>query len=374
MSRATNPHRRAKHAWSDPKVGLTGLRRFQQKLQERNVSLSADQIKRLLRQQPEYALLAATSPQRRAQARRGNTIVESGVCTGLQMDLMDVSLLATRNQHYRWILTVIDVYSRYAWAVPVKRKTQENMCAAIDQVLKQAKRVPQRVTSDNGKEFLNAKVQDLLRSLKIKHYTTQVGDKHTTGIIERFNRTLRELMGRNFVRAGKLHWVHDLPSLLHNYNASMHSTIRERPIDVWTGKVRPRPRYFHREVFPYVPGQVVRLRLTRGIFEKKSGAQQWSSSIYTIVRREGFKYKVKNEQGEELKTKYRPIDLSPVPVEVVQRIREERNIREKQNLEHHHQKAQQAKRTKSYMKRHGLVPSNLPRLRRTSARKRRRMQ
>ena len=78
------------------------------------------------------------------------------------------------------------------------------MKAALDTLFILAKRTPQRITSDNGNEFMNAPVQALFRSKSIRHYTTQVGDKRTTGLIERFNRTLRELKGRNFARLGKL--------------------------------------------------------------------------------------------------------------------------------------------------------------------------
>ena len=76
------------------------------------------------------------------------------------MDLMDVRKLAKWNKGHRYILTVVDVFSKYAWAIPIKSKTGVVMVQALQTLWKQASpRQPQRVQSDDGTEFMNAKVQ-----------------------------------------------------------------------------------------------------------------------------------------------------------------------------------------------------------------------
>ena len=73
---------------------------------------------------------------------------------------MDVRKLAKWNKGHRYILTVVDVFSKYAWAIPIKNKTGVVMVQALQTLWKQASpRQPQRVQSDDGTEFMNAKVQ-----------------------------------------------------------------------------------------------------------------------------------------------------------------------------------------------------------------------
>ena len=100
-----------------------------------------------------------------------------------------------------------------------------------------------------------------------------------------------------------------------NYNRSRHSTLGATPEDVWHFRAVPKPRPVQRETFPFEEGDRVRVLLPRGVFDKKAGAPRWSTTVYTIGRRDGFKYFIKNTRNEELKTKYRPSALKKVTKE-----------------------------------------------------------
>ena len=290
--------------WRDPSFGLTGIRRFQQKLRNQGIQLCLSDIRDIVQSDPSHELFSYNP-----RARVWNTIIETGVGHGMQMDLMDMSKIATRNKNFYWILCIIDVYSRYAWAFPIKRKTQQCVHDCLKAWLKTLSSPPKRLTSDAGKEFTNSNVRQLLNQYGIIPYFNQAGDKTTTGIVERFNRTLRDLMGRNFTRLKKLHWLDDLPMLVQNYNGSLHSTLGASPEDIWNGKKLPRSREIHRERFPFHDGDFVRVLLPQGMFDKRAGSQRWSTELYTVVRREGFKYVLKNIKNEVLKKKYRPSHL-----------------------------------------------------------------
>ena len=94
------------------------------------------------------------------------------------MDLMDVQKLAKWNKGHRYILTVVDVLSKYAWAIPIKNKTGAVMVQALQTLWKQASpRQPQRVQSDDGTEFMNAKVQAFFTKQQVDHFSTQRGNK-----------------------------------------------------------------------------------------------------------------------------------------------------------------------------------------------------
>ena len=143
--------------WRDPAFGLTGLRRFQDKLRARGLRLRVAEIRDIVQSDPAHHLFSYNP-----QARVWNTITETGVGEGMQMDLMDMEKLATRNANFSWILCIIDVYSRYAWAFKIKRKTQTCVYHCLKGWLASLSKPPKRLTSDAGKEFTNTQVRQLL--------------------------------------------------------------------------------------------------------------------------------------------------------------------------------------------------------------------
>ena len=345
---------RVRQLWQNPQVGLTGVHRFQQKLSSEGIDLSKEEISSILNVEPSHHLFSHNT-----RAKKWNTIVETGVGHGVQMDLMDMSKVATRNKNFHWILCIVDVYSRFAWAFPVKRKTQQEIYTCLKQWLESLKVPPKRMTSDAGTEFTSKKIVDLLRSYKIRQYVNQAGDKTTTGIVERFNRTLRDLLGRNFARLGKLHWVEDLSNLVKNYNQSVHSTLGVTPEKVWTHELQPKPRKVSREDFPFKEGDHVRVMLPRGIFDKKAGSQKWSTVIYTVSRREGFKYLIKNSRGDELKTKYRPTYLRAVTKEEVANHEATLNLTKSKPIPHQLRQLRSKQRSLAVLRKHGVRAADL---------------
>lgn len=284
----------------DPKFGLKGVDAFRTKLlTEKKINIRREQLLEILKQ------ISASELFEKPKKSTGNSITERCIGCGYQIDLMDMSTLATRNKNFHWILTCVDVKSRYAWAVPVKRKTAALVSEAISKILKE--KVPQRITTDNGSEFLNFKVKELFDKHKIEHSTNEPGDHSTMGLIERFNRTLRNLINRNFERIGKLVWVNDLNELVENYNTSYHRTIKTTPKKVWKGEKESKQK-IHREQMTFLAGDTVRKIIKRKIFEKGVG-QNWSKSTYEVVERDGFKYRIKNKHGDVLKSKFRENEL-----------------------------------------------------------------
>ena len=94
------------------------------------------------------------------------------------MDLMDMSKFEAQNDGYRWILTAIDVFSRFAFCTPVRRKHKEFMEPAVDRILEEHKerfgKFPDFVQFNHGGEFRNQKVLPLLESHGIKYFSTRL--------------------------------------------------------------------------------------------------------------------------------------------------------------------------------------------------------
>ena len=133
-------------------------------------------------------------------------------------DLVEVQPLKRWNGGHRYLLTLIDVLSKYAWVVPVKNKTGTVVTQAFENVLQQGQK-PQRLQTDLGKEFYNAPFRRNLEREKIQHFSTH-GDAKAS-IVERFNRTLKERMYRYFTARNTRTYLNMLPQLLNGYNQTV---------------------------------------------------------------------------------------------------------------------------------------------------------
>ena len=99
--------------------------------------------------------------------------------------------LSRVNHGIRYLMTCIDVFSKYAWVVPVKSNSASEITEAFRNLLENLAypRVPKRLQSDKGKEFLNKNVREYLQQNGIEHFTTWSDQK--AAVVERFNRTLK---------------------------------------------------------------------------------------------------------------------------------------------------------------------------------------
>jgi L-rhamnose mutarotase len=155
-------------------------------------------------------------------------------CNGIndlwQMDLMEMIPYARVNKNYKYILTCIDVFTRFARAIPLKTKSANDVMMALDNELLRQQQ-PIKIQTDLGKEFYNKQVAQLLKSKGIKHYT--VHSQFKAALVERFNRTLRDKLKRYFTHQGTKIWYDILPKIIETYNATAHSGIFDmRPIDI----------------------------------------------------------------------------------------------------------------------------------------------
>jgi hypothetical protein len=202
-----------------------------------------------------------------------------------QMDLMDMSRYGKYNKGYNWILCVIDIFSRYAWVRALKTKSAGEVANAIQEIFNSG-RVPTKVGSDNGTEFLNSTVQSIFLKYNIIHFTAEVGDHQKQGIVERFNKTLRGILSRIMASNENYNWVDVLPDVIDNYNDSIHSTIKAKPKDVWNGSAQPAKRPFNQkeilDTFESItPGLTVRLREDKNVFSKGTDPT-FSSSVFQV--------------------------------------------------------------------------------------------
>ena len=139
-----------------------------------------------------------------------------------------MSKFENENDGYRWLITIIDTFSKKAWAFKMKNKSAKSIMEVMVPFLRKNK--PQKIEFDQGTEFYNRPFLNLLRNNKIIHFSVYSDRK--CAIVERFNRTLKTRMYRSFTARGTHRWVDILQNLLNGYNKSKHRSTKFAPNDV----------------------------------------------------------------------------------------------------------------------------------------------
>lgn len=146
-----------------------------------------------------------------------------------QTDIVDMSSLANKNSNYKYILTIIDVFSKIGFAFPLKTKSGPEVANVLSDVFKQHG-APIFLQSDKGLEFLNKHVRAVLKEFNITSFSSESELK--AQIVERFNRTLKGKMYKYFTAKNTKRWLEVLPDLVENYNNSYHRSIKMTPAEV----------------------------------------------------------------------------------------------------------------------------------------------
>jgi transposase InsO family protein len=139
-----------------------------------------------------------------------------------EMDLADFSSLSKHNDKNKYLSNAIDIFSRYAWSVPLKDKTAASITAALKCLFQNRK--PITIQSDKGTEFVKTTVQQYLKRQGVNFHMTH--DPNIKGaIVERFNRTLKTNMYKYFTKNNTCRYLDVINNILTSYNNSVHSTI-----------------------------------------------------------------------------------------------------------------------------------------------------
>ncbi|RWS21323.1 hypothetical protein B4U80_03489, partial [Leptotrombidium deliense] len=177
-------------------------------------SLTLKEVKNWLKNQVTYTL---HKPIRHKFRRR--KIVVSAIDEQWQADLVDLQEFAAKNNGYKYLLTAIDLFSKYAFAVPIKNKKAETVVAAFEKIFK--RRIPLKLQTDKGKEFINSSLQKFLKNNHVKFFTSH-NDVIKCSVVERFNRTLKSKMFKYFTANGTRKYIDVLQDFLNSYNNSYH--------------------------------------------------------------------------------------------------------------------------------------------------------
>ena len=145
------------------------------------------------------------------------------------------SSLSKYNNNHKFILTVIDLFTKYAWAISLKNKSGLSINNGFKIVLGEHPqggfddRKPEKLWVDRGSEFYNKTFKSLLKVYETELYSTYSDLKAV--FIERFNRTLIDIINEPMFINGDGNWVNILKDAVVKYNNNIHSTIKMTPVD-----------------------------------------------------------------------------------------------------------------------------------------------
>ena len=241
------------------------------------------QVQPWLSQQDTYTL---HKPVRYRFPRR--RIIVGGIDHQWQADLVDVSRLSKYNKGTKYLLTCIDVLSKYAFVVPLKNKTGQSLVDAFHQIFKSGRR-PLALQTDKGTEFTNRVFQKYLHDNNVDFFTTENEDIKCS-IAERFNRTLKTKMWKYFTKHDTLVYHDVLVDLVKSYNHSYHRSIKTQPVlvnetnqeEIWQNlygssmMMSPGRQKFQ-------VGDHVRISKAKRTF-KKGYLANWTREIFTVVK------------------------------------------------------------------------------------------
>ena len=105
-------------------------------------------------------------------------VVTKGLYDLYQCDLIDLHSYAKYNKNYKYILVVIDVYSKFAWAHALKTKAGKEVSSAMNNILSTLPRPPNNLQTDHGSEFYNVHFKSLMQTYHINHYSVYSTKKH----------------------------------------------------------------------------------------------------------------------------------------------------------------------------------------------------
>jgi len=260
---------------------------------------------------------------------RKRTVYVSGIDEIWAADLVDMQSFAKDNDGVKYLLTVIDVFSKYGWIVPLNDKSGKSTAAGFMKIFTSGRK-PGKVWVDKGREFYNTDVKKL-----VELYSTENEEKSC--VVERWNRTMREKMFKYFTANSTRRYIDVLNEMVNNYNNTRHSSIKMTPAKaslkanekvVWMNLFG---NEIHKAIKPkFSIGDKVRITKKKNIFEK-GYTPRWTEEIFTISTiqyTDPPTYKITDANDEEIQGSFYEQELQKTTQEI---FRIEKIIRKRGN-------------------------------------------
>ena len=193
-----------------------------------------------------------------------------------------MQLLSRYNKGIRFLLCVIDIFSKYAWVVPLKDKKGISIVKAFQIILKQSNsRKPNKIWVDKGSEVYNASFKKWLQDNDIIMHSTHNAGKSV--VAERFIRTLKSKIYKYMTSISKNVYIDKLDDIVDEYNNTYHTTINMKPIDVKDNTYVNTSKKINYKDPKFKVGDCVRISKYKNIFAKRY-MPNWSEEVFVYKK------------------------------------------------------------------------------------------
>ena len=204
------------------------------------------------------------------------------------VDLADMQSLSKKNKGIKYLLCAIDLFSKYAFVVPLKNKKGISIVNTFNKIIKQSNRKPNKIWVHQGEEFYNHVFKKWLSDNDIIMYSTFTEGKSV--VAERFIRTLKNKLFKKMTATGKSVYYDVLDDLVNEYNNIKHITTKMKPKDVKNDTTKLSDIARNKRVYigehneksaRYNVGDRVRISKFKNIFAK-GYTPNWSTEIFIV--------------------------------------------------------------------------------------------
>jgi len=210
------------------------------------------------------------------------------------------------NKSFKCLFLCVEVSTRYAYLIPMRDKSADEVLEAFAKVLYELRdnmqHFPKALTSDRGTEFTNKKFTDLLQHWNIKQFLVEPQTHYSLGIIDRLCRTVKTWITQDMEERQSINWIDHIQDVIDKYNWHVNSRLKACPnilrsdpsseaiaCDIAHDHGLKGDTYYHQ----FKVGDKVRILLGPSEqthdkssitkFPWKKGNSRWSYKVYTIV-------------------------------------------------------------------------------------------
>ena len=216
------------------------------------------------------------------------------------VDLADVQLLSKFNKGFRFLLCVIDIFSKYSWVIPLKDKKGISIVNAFQIILKKSNRKPNKIWVDKGSEFYSNFFKKWLKDNDIEMYSTN--NERKPVIAERFIRTLKNKIYKYMTSIPKNIYIDKLDDIVKKHNNTYHTSIKMKPVNVKDNTYISFKKEVNDKNLKFKVGDQVRISKYKNIFAK-GYMPNWSEEIFIIKKIKNtvpWTYVLNELNGEEI--------------------------------------------------------------------------
>ena len=211
-----------------------------------------------------------------------------------------MQLISKFDKGFCFLLCVIDIYSKYAWVIPLKDKKDIITDNAFQKIWKESNRKPKKIWLAKGSEFYNRSMKSWLEKSGIEIYSTRIKGKSI--VCERFIKTLKNRIYKYMTLVSKNAYIDKLNDIVNKYNNIHHSTIKMKPIDIKSNAYIHSSKEINNKDPKSKVGDNVRISKYKNVFAK-GYTSNWSEEVFLIKNVKNtvpWTYVVNDVKGEEI--------------------------------------------------------------------------